>query len=426
VGVLLLLVLLAAGVTVAGAASPLLGANLRVSGGAAITDEYLAAVAWSDKAEEYLVVWVDGRNASAGRGRDIYGQRVSADGVRVGQDFRVSGGGATSDEDYPAVAWSASAGGYLVVWSDGRSAATRGDDIYGQLVETNGVRVGANFRISDGATVSDEWYPALVSNPAANEYLVVWADWRSFSARGADIYGQRLGGNGALVGGNFPISGPNATAQENTPAVAWSQAAGGYLVVWQDTRNSSARGQDIYGQRLAANGSRIGRDFRISGPNATSHEGNPAVAWSPADDGYLVVWQDHRNGSTRGYDIYGQRLGGDGVPIGSNLRISGSAATDYDTAPAVAWSPSDGGYLVVWEDERNEATRGRDIYGRRLNADGTPSGGDFRISGAAATSDEGWTAAVSDQTGKECLVVWADQRNEATRGWDIYGQRVAG
>jgi len=49
------LVLLAS--AAAGAASPLLGSNFRVSGGGAISDEYGSAVAWSDKAEEYLVVW---------------------------------------------------------------------------------------------------------------------------------------------------------------------------------------------------------------------------------------------------------------------------------------------------------------------------------------------------------------------------------
>jgi len=90
-----------------------------------------------------------------------------------------------------------------------------------------------------------------------------------------------------LVGGNFPISGPNATAQENTPR-GRSQAAGGYLVVWAGHAQLLGRVRTVYGQRLAQTASRIGRDFRISGPNATSHEGNLRCLWSPSDDGYLV------------------------------------------------------------------------------------------------------------------------------------------
>ena len=59
-----------------------------------------------------------------------------------------------------------------------------------------------------------------------------------------------------------------------------------------------------------ADGARIGGDFRISGPNATSNDADPAVAWNQTANQYLVVWQDGRNHSTRGCDIYGRRVTG--------------------------------------------------------------------------------------------------------------------
>ena len=36
----------------------------------------------------------------------------------------------------------------------------------------------------------------------------------------------------------------------------------------------------------------LGPDFRISGPNATSYEDSPVVAWNQTADEYLVVWTD--------------------------------------------------------------------------------------------------------------------------------------
>ena len=54
--------------------------------------------------------------------------------------------------------------------------------------------------------------------------------------------------------------------------------------------------------------------------------------------------------------------------VGDDFRISGDPATAFDTEPAVAWNPDQDEYLVVWEDYRNEAGSGSDIYGRRVAA----------------------------------------------------------
>jgi hypothetical protein len=78
--------------------------------------------------------------------------------------------------------------------------------------------------------------------------------------------------------------------------------------VWEDYRNTSSRGADIYGRLVLADGSRPAPDFRISSPRATASDWNPAVARDGA--AYLVVWQDFRDSLSRGADIYGRRVGG--------------------------------------------------------------------------------------------------------------------
>lgn len=226
-----------------------LGTNFRISGPRATADDFWAAAAWNETANQYLVVWRDGRNEGIS-GADIYGQRLAADGRRIGSNFRISGPGATADERHPAVAWNRTSNRYLVVWSDGRNDGTSGTDIYGQILGPAGGTVGSNFRISGPGAEADEGSPAVAWNAKANRYLVVWVDERSAADHGTDIYGQILGPAGGRVGSNFRVSGPDARLNEYGPAVAWNGTANQYLVVWDDQRDQTPRGSDIYGQRL--------------------------------------------------------------------------------------------------------------------------------------------------------------------------------
>jgi len=405
--------------------SNLVGDNFRVSGAAATSDDWEPAVAYNSTSNQYLVVWSDERKKVT-RGSDIYGQRFAANGTQIGNNFRISDPAATSNEWAPAVAYNPTSNQYLVAWRDDREEGTRGDDIYGQRVKANGNLTGGDFRISGTAATSDERSPMVAHNSATNQYLVVWLDHRDEGTRGWDVYGRRVKASGRLAGGDFRISGPAATDDEWEPAVAYNPTSNQYLVVWEDKRNYATRKWDIYGRRVKAGGNLAGGDFRISGTAATSDDGEPAVAYNPTSNQYLVVWRDYRNSGTRGYDIYGRRIKAGGNPAGGDFRISGTAATSGEWDAAVAYNPTSNQYLVVWKDSRNLVTRGSDIYGRRVKAGGRLAGGDFRISGPAATFGELWPTVACNPAGNQYLVVWQDGRKEGTRGWDIYGQRVAG
>jgi len=324
------------------------------------------------------------------------------------------------------VAWNSATGEYLVVWADGRVQNPRGSDIFGQLIAADGSLDGGNFRVSGPAATSNEWSPLVVANPADNEYLVVWVDERSKTTRGDDIYGQRLAANGSPIGGDFRVSGPAALDHEGPPAAAWSEATGGYLVVWEDRRDTATRGYDIYGRLLHVGGTPAGGDFRVSRGDTTVHETAPAVAWSPAAEEWLVVWGDHRNWATRNWDIYGQRVDATGLRVGPNLRISRTPGPTYEGFPAVAWNEATDRYLVAWQDSRREATRGWDIYAQYLDWQGVPVASNLRISTGLTPAHQDHAAVAANPEAGQNLVVWEDSRREATRGWDIYGQRVTG
>ena len=264
---------------------------------------------WSRTSDEYLVAWEDGRDLFT-RQADVYAQRVSAEGERLDSEIRVSGPSAIDFEYAPAVAWNGGANEYLIVWSDGRNYDTRGGDIYGQRVSAAGSRTGSNFRISGPAATTNDFSAAIAWNGWAGEYLVVWGDTRNDPTRSTDVYAQRVSAAGALPGSNFRVVGPGAVSEDRSPTVVWNGITRQYLVAWEDGRNEPTRGIDIFGQRLSTTGSRVGPDFQVSGPGATADDTQPALAWDDTANRYLAVWQDGRNEPARGTDIYGQRLAG--------------------------------------------------------------------------------------------------------------------
>ncbi len=238
---------------------------------------------------------------------DIYGRRVSATGVPIGGDFRISGPGATADERAPAVAWNEIDNRYLVVWADRDNSSTAAPTSTGDGWPPT-APAGRDFRISGDGAASDEGTPAVAWNATANEFLVVW--WRDSGdqrALATTSTGGGCGAGGLAIGTEFRISGDGATSDEYAPAVAWNGAGNRYLVVWNDNRDLYTRGVDVYGRLVKRDGTAVGTDFRVSSLAATQDDESPAVVSNQARNQYLVVWHDQRDSVA---DVFGRRLSG--------------------------------------------------------------------------------------------------------------------
>jgi len=408
---------------------PLVGENFRVSGAAATKDDEDPAVAYNPVTDQFLVVWRDGRN-SATRGRDIYGQLVAGDGSKVGYNFRISGAAALDGETMPAAAFNPATGGYMVVWADLRKRETRGVDIYGQMISPDGSRDGYNFRVSVDAATGDESQPALAFNSVSDQFLVVWSDSRGPGFSESEVYGRRIKANGQPKGDEFKISNDGFIDEESWPAVAYNPASNQYLVTWQVVHWQATVSSDIYGQRVKGSGRLAGSSFRISGDGVTSRVWDPEVVANPANNEYLVVWEDQRNGvvgdiNVTGWNIYGRRVKATGRLAGDDFRISGTPETTEEWSPKAAYNPDTNRYLVVWDDGRNYGNNKSDIYGRAIKATGKLASGEVRISGDVNVA-KGDPAVANDPTNHQYLVVWEDARDTGAGSPDIYGQLVAG
>jgi len=433
-------------VTSAGAVT---GANFGICGDA--EDQTEPAVAYNTDNDQFLVVWRDERDAAT---TDIYGRRVASGGGTAGAVFAINA--ASGTQFGPAVAASPAAPGYLVLFTNLSSTVV--EDIVGQRVTISGALKGAAFVVS--VPLGNQKQPAMAFNSVDEEYLVVWHDQRDGDL---NIYGQRVDLDGSVLGPSFAIC--DESDIQLRPDVTYNLDTNQYLVIWEDRRADA----DIYGQRVNADGSLDGDEIPIAGAGPTARR-RPKVAFNPisgeylvvyvyeeennnirgrrvpaAGDpttaviniatgttdqnypdvacrtkepgggGYLVVWRD-TDGMQR--DIKGQRLNQTGGLLEDELNICVEASSQW--SPAVAYSPDDDRYLVAWPDDRDNATQGRNVYGRQVGGAGALYDA-FAIS--TASGDQAPVAVTYGSGSASYIVSWEDGRNSDA---DLYGQRVSG
>ena len=361
-----------------------------------------------------LVVWQDVRNGN----NDIFGARVALTTSDAGAALVDATGIAISlssnKESGPAVAYDGSAN-YLLAWSDLRAGNL---DIYGTRVRASDGTVLDTSGIVIANALTSASAPAAQQSPAiafgGGNFFVAWQDAR---AGNNDIYGRRVSpADGSILDGasTAGIALITETHQQLRPQVAYSTAASKFLVVWDDQRS----GDDIWGRRVGSDGSLfdgLATTGGISISTASGAQINPAVAANGTD--FLVVWQDHRNGSND--DIFAATLTAASGAVGTltTPASSISVAAGNQQFPAIAFGMSD--YLVTWQDARGADT---DVYAARIDATGADLDGPVTTGGIAlstATNNQTLPAVAYD--GQNFSLAWTDKRSALT---DIYGGRI--
>jgi hypothetical protein len=196
----------------------------------------------------------------------------------------------------------------------------------------------------------------------------------------------------------------NDPAFSYAPSLAWNGRE--YGLAWYDARDGN---REIYVARISASGGKIGGDIRVT--SAPGHSTSPSLVW--ADQGYGLAWVDERDqlGGPPLREIYFVRLDAAGTKIGSDLRVTSSAA--FSSAPSLAWSGSEFG--VAWQDTRDGAM---EIYFAGIDASGSSTlGSNVRI-----TNDPAFSQAPSlVWTGSEFGLAWQDNRSGTN---EIYFTRI--
>jgi hypothetical protein len=322
-----------------------------------------------------------------------------------------SGLAAVNDQLIPG-AVSDGLGGVLIAWVDRR---TDGGDIYLKALDANGQERWPSVAVCVGA--GSQFYPSVIPD-GAHGAIVTWYDDRDYVTTGADLYAQHVRAGGT-VDPAWPLNGtPVCVAAGNqTLHTTVSDGVGGMIAMWREGRNSGTTGDDIYVQRIRANGTPAWTNNGVAVCTASGDQSGPALA-ADGTGGAFMAWDDPRGGVE---DIYVQSVDSTGVMRWTADGLLVCGATDTQLIPSLA-ADGTGGVFVVWDDNRDNATFGYDIYAAHVLGNGTiaPSWSPDGNAICHANGSQFYPTLVSDGSGG-AIIAWYDGR---AGNDDIYAQRV--
>jgi hypothetical protein len=370
--------------------------NLIINDDQAGSQQHTPDIAWLPQSAN-AIVWRD----CEADGGDIYLQRSSISGAPLGVAMRINDDPGRSLQSNPRIGTS-TGGNMVVVWEDSRTATgIAGQNIFAQRLSVNGTRVGANFVVNDDGTAKPKSQPDIaVGNDGSS--VIVWVDERASKKQ---VYLQRYNSSGVAVDGNQLVTDASGAVESFSPHVglrsdasfvvsflsivnghqelffqrfnASGVAVGDLHLLDVDTSQVQILDADIFVHdykgafyiaaiQTSASGSVV-KWYRY-GFNGNLELGNIQVSDVTAadfcelrtdgdiDDGIVVAWSDSRSGIQRGYF---QVLREDGFHIGVNTPVSTGSAPSLEKHPAVALN--NGFVFCSWVDNRN-AGRGFDVF----------------------------------------------------------------
>jgi hypothetical protein len=356
------------------------------------------------------------------------GPRVAPDMPRDsgGSEFQVNTW-TTNAQAKPSIT-SLSNGGFVVVWESREQDGQR-DGVYGQRFDSNGNRVGSEFQVNTWTT-GDQAHPSITSLPNGG-FVVVW-DSNGQDGSGAGVYGQRFDSNGNKVGSEFRVNTWTTYSYSELVLSSWdsmpsitSLSNGGFAVVWHSLYQDGSD-YGVYGQRFDANGNKVGSEFQVNTwtrdwqllPSITSlSNGGFVVVWTSGCDPDFGLPCDATPQDGSKFGVYRQRFDANGNKVGSEFQVNTWTTNDQDS-PSIT-SLSNGGFVVVWDSDGQDGDS-YGVYGQRFNSNGNKVGSEFQVN-TWTTNDQGNPSITSLPNGG-FVVVWYSNGQDGS-GWGVYGQR---
>ncbi len=373
---------------------PLVFPEVGIDRPSVVTDDAshsLPSVAYSEGADMALLVWQEA--IDGGDGGDIWATRVQKHGVIMDPlGIRVSN--ATGIQSEPSVG--AAASGFLVAWTDARNGTNT--QIIMARVSEEGLLLDASGQAVESGT-TDQSRPAVAGKDGA--YAVTWYEddtatgIRSIRIR---VFGHNLTPN---LDESVAVHTSLSLTPDSRPVVASDGIT--FMVVY-------AFDDDIYARNFFMSGTPPGDFFLIS--DADGVQANPTIAAGLFPDhnpalptGYLIAWEDGRNGDK---DIYAAHVDAQNIVEQTNgIRVTADAADQ--SHPALTWSADNSAFLLAWQDEKNlyGAEYEWDIYGLFVTPTGT-LGSLLEIAKGTPTDHWDTTRPTLAAMGNRYFVAWED------------------
>ncbi|MBX3270520.1 MAG: hypothetical protein KF729_09680 [Sandaracinaceae bacterium] len=229
-----------------------------------------------------LVAWTEVDRAAASPQTEVRARRLDATGAVPTLGATGTVVAAAGDQFQPAVG--ASSTGFYVAWTDGRVSTNL--DVRGTRYLNAALDAAGGVVL--GGAAGTQAQPRVASDGTG--FLVVFADERAGGATPADVYAQRVGAGGALVGVNQLVAGEPA-ASELQPTVAFN---GRYLVAWTRVDGANAF---LQAARIDADGTRRDTTPLLVTPTTALVDSPRLAASAPGE--WAIAYRLFESGNAR-------------------------------------------------------------------------------------------------------------------------------
>jgi len=134
-----------------------------------------------------IITWQDYRSGNY----DIFTQRINISGAVLWTTDGVAISTMPNAQMSPCITTDGS-GGAFIIWDDQRSDNR---DVYAQRINANGVVQWTDNGVAVSTAASDQYYPSIVRDNSGG-VIIIWWDYRNGYT--ADIYAQQINANGQL------------------------------------------------------------------------------------------------------------------------------------------------------------------------------------------------------------------------------------
>jgi len=248
-----------------------------------------------------VVAWASYNQVSSTSLKDVYFQRFTSGGQKLGSPVRVNQ--TTSLNQRSPAAVTLSDGRFVVAWVSESQYFTGGTneyyavDVFARFYDASGVAQGAQFKINTTLNLCAN--PSLAASVDGG-FLAAWSQKQLESLSNSwDVVGRAVSASG--VGGTEHVLNNQQYGDQFGPKAA--ALGNDYMVVWTSLRQDGSH-EGVFGRFLGSTGAPAGDEFQVN-TTAVSKQILPDLA---ADGGtrFLAVWSGF-TGITPGFDVFGQR-----------------------------------------------------------------------------------------------------------------------
>jgi hypothetical protein len=243
-----------------------------------------------------VVAWSSYNQESATSLQGVYAQLLSPTGQKIGNEFLVNQYTSFNQRN-PAVTGLPN-GNFVVAWVSEQERFENSADIYARLYTVGGTPVSNEFLVNTGTNVCAN---PSVAGASDGTFIIAWSERDALIANNSwDISVRQFSSTG--TGGIAHVINTQRYGDQYAPQI--SVRGTDYLVIWTSMGQDGSR-EGVYGQFLGGNGALSGSEFRVNTTTA-SQQFQPAVA-ADGTGRFLVAWSSFA-GLQNSFDLYAQRF----------------------------------------------------------------------------------------------------------------------